>query len=58
MLERGPIKKAVKFNQVCAYKYEGFWHCIDTKRDKDLLEELLQKKELNFNESINYWWFR
>ena len=58
MLERGPIKKAVKLNQVCAYKYEGFWHCIDTKRDKDLLEELLQKKELNFNESINYWWFR
>ena len=57
MLERGPIKKAVKLNQVCAYKYEGFWHCIDTKRDKDLLEELLQKK-LNFNESINYWWFR
>ncbi len=46
MLERGPIKKAVKLNQVCAYKYEGFWHCIDTKRDKDLLEELLQKKRI------------
>ena len=46
MLERGPIKKAVKLSQVCAYKYEGFWHCIDTKRDKDLLEELLQKKRI------------
>ena len=46
MLERGPIKKAVKLSQVCAYKYEGFWHCIDTKRDKDLLEELLKKKRI------------
>jgi len=46
MLERGPIKKAVKLSQVCAYKYEGFWHCIDTKRDKDLLEDLLQKKRI------------
>jgi glucose-1-phosphate cytidylyltransferase len=23
-----------------AYKHEGFWQCMDTKRDKDLLEEL------------------
>ena len=23
-----------------AYKHDGFWQCMDTKRDKDHLEEL------------------
>jgi glucose-1-phosphate cytidylyltransferase len=23
-----------------AYKHDGFWHCMDTKRDHDLLETL------------------
>ena len=48
MLERGPIKRAVIKNQVNAFKYEGFWHCIDTKRDKDLLEEIILKKKIKF----------
>ena len=45
MLER-PIQRAVKLNSVCAYKHEGFWHCIDTKRDKDLLENLILSKKI------------
>jgi len=23
-----------------AYRHEGFWHCMDTKRDHELLEQL------------------
>jgi glucose-1-phosphate cytidylyltransferase len=23
-----------------AYRHEGFWQCMDTKRDRDLLERL------------------
>jgi glucose-1-phosphate cytidylyltransferase len=25
-----------------AYRHEGFWQCMDTKRDRDLLEDLWQ----------------
>ena len=46
MLERGPIQRAVKLKNVCAFKHEGFWHCIDTKRDKDLLEDLILSKKI------------
>ena len=26
------------------FKHKGFWQCIDTKRDKDKLNEILKKK--------------
>ena len=38
MLEREPIERAVKAGQLMAYKHEGFWQCMDTKRDHELLE--------------------
>ena len=25
---------------IISYKYKGFWQCMDTKREKDILEEL------------------
>ena len=28
-----------------AFLHDGFWHCIDTKRDKDNLEEFLKMEE-------------
>ena len=40
MLEREPIEKAVMESQIRAYKHEGFWQCMDTLRDKQLLEKL------------------
>ena len=30
MLEREPIERAVKESEICAYKHEGFWQCMDT----------------------------
>jgi len=44
ILEREPLEKIAEQNQLMAYKHKGFWQCMDTKRDKDLLEELWQKK--------------
>ena len=43
-LEREPLEKATKLNQLSAYKHSGFWQCIDTKRDKDRVETLLKNK--------------
>ena len=40
LLEREPLEKAVKLNQLMAYKHDGFWQCMDTKRDQELLEKI------------------
>jgi glucose-1-phosphate cytidylyltransferase len=40
MLEREPIEKAVIMGEVMAYRHEGFWQCMDTKRDHELLESI------------------
>ncbi len=38
--EREPIEKITSEKNVCAYKYEKFWRCMDTLRDKNELESL------------------
>ena len=32
MLERQPMKRLLKSNNLTAYKHEGFWQCMDTMR--------------------------
>ena len=43
--EREPLERLSAEGQLQAYKYDGFWQCMDTMRDKMLLEELLEKDE-------------
>ena len=44
MLEKTPMEKALRIKKLGAYKYNGFWHCIDSKRDLDkLLSQLTCK---------------
>lgn len=43
MLERQPLELAAKAGELMAYKHEGFWQCMDTKRDYDYLESLCQQ---------------
>ena len=42
-LEREPLERASKNNQLLAFKHNGFWQCMDTKRDKDFIEQKLKK---------------
>jgi len=42
ILERDPMEKAAHMGELMAFRHEGFWQCMDTKRDRDLLEELWQ----------------
>ena len=38
-----------KKRQLTAFKHTGFWQCVDTKRDIDKLNKILNaKKRLNF----------
>jgi len=43
MLEREPLEKAVKEEQLMVFRHQGFWQCMDSKRDKELLEKLSGK---------------
>jgi glucose-1-phosphate cytidylyltransferase len=40
LLEREPLERATKAGELMAYRHDGFWHCMDTKRDHELLESL------------------
>ncbi len=46
-LEREPFKKATYKKQLLAFKYSGFWQCMDTLRDKEILENKI-KEQINF----------
>ena len=34
--------KASNKKQLLAYKHEGIWQCMDTKRDKEILEKIFK----------------
>jgi glucose-1-phosphate cytidylyltransferase len=38
--EREPMERLAERGELKAYRHEGFWQCMDTLRDKVLLEEL------------------
>ena len=40
MLEREPLEKLTKAGQLMAFEHKGFWKCMDTMRDKILLNKL------------------
>ncbi len=44
-LEKEPLEKICQKGQLTAYKHTGFWQCMDTIRDKDILEKLVKKIE-------------
>lgn len=40
ILEREPLEQAAAIDQLRAWRHEGYWQCMDTKRDRDALEDL------------------
>ena len=43
-LEKEPLQKVSKKKELFAYKHFGYWQCMDTLRDKLLIEKELKKK--------------
>ena len=48
ILEQEPLEKVAKINQMSAYKHNGFWQCMDTKRDRDKLIEMVNKNKYSW----------
>ena len=45
ILERTPMQKISKKKKLGALKHHGFWQCMDTLRDKEILEKLIKKNK-------------
>ena len=39
VFEKDPMMKLADDNQLMSYQHKGFWQCMDTKREKDILEK-------------------
>ncbi len=40
VFEQEPLEKLAVRGELMSYTHEGFWQCMDTKREKDMLEKL------------------
>ena len=40
VLERDTLSRLADEGQLMSYKHSGFWQCMDTKREKDVLEKI------------------
>lgn len=38
--ERGPIERLARDGQLVGYRHDGFWSCMDTLKEKNILEDL------------------
>lgn len=52
VLEREPLETAAKLGELMAFKHEGFWQCMDTKREHEILESMCQNREGLWSESM------
>ncbi|MEO0373866.1 MAG: glucose-1-phosphate cytidylyltransferase [Cyanobacteria bacterium P01_A01_bin.17] len=43
--EQDPLEKLAQLGQLSAYRHNGFWHPMDTLRDKNHLEQLWQSEQ-------------
>jgi len=45
IFEKDPLESIAKQGELMVHKHYGFWHCMDTQRDKKKLEELWQSNQ-------------
>lgn len=45
VFEQYPLQTLAKSGELCAYKHNGFWQCMDTLRDKTALNDMWNKNK-------------
>ena len=45
VLERQPMEQLAREGELCAFRHDSFWECMDTLRDKNHLEDLWNDKD-------------
>lgn len=46
VFEKEPMMRLANDNQLMSYLHKGFWQCMDTKREKDLLEKIWESGKI------------
>jgi glucose-1-phosphate cytidylyltransferase len=41
-----PFKRLIEAGELMAYKHEGFWRAMDTLRDRQVLEEMIERGQM------------
>ena len=49
ILEKQPLESVTQKKQLYAFKHKGFWKCMDTKRDKDVLESIYKRNKFKLS---------
>lgn len=44
VFEKEPLRKLSEMGELKAYKHNGFWQCMDTKREMEELESMIESK--------------
>jgi len=45
VLEKAPLEKVASDGLLGAHLHDGFWQCMDTKRDRDYLNQLWESQQ-------------
>ncbi len=45
IFEKEPLEKIAQMHRLSVFKHNGFWQCVDTKRELETLEKLSQKEQ-------------
>ncbi len=48
-----PFNRLIDAGQLMAYRYEGFWRAMDTLRDKQVLEDMVEKGNMPWHMQEN-----
>jgi glucose-1-phosphate cytidylyltransferase len=41
-----PFSRLIEADQLLAYKYEGFWRSMDTLKDRQVLEDMVEQGKM------------
>ena len=41
-----PFARLIAEDQLMAYKHDGFWRCMDTLKDRQVLEEMVERGDM------------
>ena len=46
IFERDPMERLASEGQLMSYMHKGFWQCMDTKREKDMLQKIWESGDV------------
>jgi glucose-1-phosphate cytidylyltransferase len=49
ILEQSPLEKVSQMGELISFQHDGFWQCMDTKRDRDYLQSLWESGNAPWN---------